>query len=265
MLCSDGLWSGVRDEQIARAQHESGSRPARKRCRARRAGRVAIPRPTRTIRRPRPSAGSAPESAGPARPAYASRRLTTLRPSGRAPDQLRPVRITRGFTRHAEGSVLVEFGDTRVLVHGDRRGRRARLPARQGRRLDHGRVRHAAARHAHAQRARGGTRQAGRPHAGDPAADRPLAARGRRPARARRAHRHARLRRAAGRWRHAHGVDHRRLRRARRCHVARSCARQLAHGEPAARPGRRRLGRHRAAASRCSTSTTPRTPRPRRT
>jgi ribonuclease PH len=30
-----------------------------------------------------------------------------LRPSGRAPDQLRPVRITRGFTRHAEGSVLV--------------------------------------------------------------------------------------------------------------------------------------------------------------
>jgi ribonuclease PH len=39
-----------------------------------------------------------------------------LRPSGRAPDQLRPVRITRGYTRHAEGSVLVEFGDTRVLV-----------------------------------------------------------------------------------------------------------------------------------------------------
>ena len=30
--------------------------------------------------------------------------------------ELRPVRITRGFTRHAEGSVLVEFGDTRVLV-----------------------------------------------------------------------------------------------------------------------------------------------------
>jgi ribonuclease PH len=29
---------------------------------------------------------------------------------------LRPIRITRGFTRHAEGSVLVEFGDTRVLV-----------------------------------------------------------------------------------------------------------------------------------------------------
>jgi ribonuclease PH len=38
-----------------------------------------------------------------------------MRPSGRAPDQLRPVRLTRSFTRHAEGSVLVEFGDTRVL------------------------------------------------------------------------------------------------------------------------------------------------------
>lgn len=38
-----------------------------------------------------------------------------VRPSGRLPDQLRAVRFTRGFTRHAEGSVLVEFGDTRVL------------------------------------------------------------------------------------------------------------------------------------------------------
>ena len=37
------------------------------------------------------------------------------RPNGRAADQLRPVRITRGFTIHAEGSVLVEFGSTRVL------------------------------------------------------------------------------------------------------------------------------------------------------
>ena len=37
------------------------------------------------------------------------------RPSGRAPAELRPIRITRGFTRHAEGSVLIEFGETRVL------------------------------------------------------------------------------------------------------------------------------------------------------
>jgi ribonuclease PH len=38
-----------------------------------------------------------------------------MRPSGRKPDELRAVRITRGYTRHAEGSVLIEFGDTRVL------------------------------------------------------------------------------------------------------------------------------------------------------
>jgi len=38
-----------------------------------------------------------------------------MRPSGRSPDALRPITLTRGFTRHAEGSVLVEFGETRVL------------------------------------------------------------------------------------------------------------------------------------------------------
>lgn len=37
------------------------------------------------------------------------------RPSGRRTDELRPVNFQRGFTRHAEGSVLVEFGHTRVL------------------------------------------------------------------------------------------------------------------------------------------------------
>jgi ribonuclease PH len=37
------------------------------------------------------------------------------RPSGRAADQLRPIEFQRNFTRHAEGSVLVSFGDTRVL------------------------------------------------------------------------------------------------------------------------------------------------------
>jgi ribonuclease PH len=37
------------------------------------------------------------------------------RPSGRAPDELRRVSFTRRFAKHAEGSVLVEFGDTQVL------------------------------------------------------------------------------------------------------------------------------------------------------
>jgi len=41
--------------------------------------------------------------------------MTPARPSGRAPNQLRPVTIQRDFTKHAEGSVLVSFGETRVL------------------------------------------------------------------------------------------------------------------------------------------------------
>ena len=38
-----------------------------------------------------------------------------MRPSQRLPEQLREIRITRNFTRHAEGSILIEMGDTRVL------------------------------------------------------------------------------------------------------------------------------------------------------
>lgn len=38
-----------------------------------------------------------------------------MRPSGRAVDQLRPLKITRHFTKHAEGSVLIECGDTKVI------------------------------------------------------------------------------------------------------------------------------------------------------
>ncbi len=38
-----------------------------------------------------------------------------MRPSNRAPDQMRPVTITRNYTMHAEGSVLIEFGNTKVL------------------------------------------------------------------------------------------------------------------------------------------------------
>ena len=40
-----------------------------------------------------------------------------MRPSGRAPDELRSIRLTRKYTKHAEGSVLVEFGDTQVLCN----------------------------------------------------------------------------------------------------------------------------------------------------
>jgi len=40
-----------------------------------------------------------------------------MRPSGRAPDEMRAIKITRNYTKHAEGSVLVEFGDTKVLCN----------------------------------------------------------------------------------------------------------------------------------------------------
>ena len=41
--------------------------------------------------------------------------IPIIRPSGRAADALRTVRLTRNYTKHAEGSVLVEFGDTKVI------------------------------------------------------------------------------------------------------------------------------------------------------
>ena len=40
-----------------------------------------------------------------------------MRPSGRSPEQLRDIHFTRNYTKHAEGSVLVEFGDTKVLCN----------------------------------------------------------------------------------------------------------------------------------------------------
>ena len=38
-----------------------------------------------------------------------------MRPSGRAPDEMRAIFIETAFTKHAEGSVLIGFGDTQVL------------------------------------------------------------------------------------------------------------------------------------------------------
>jgi len=41
--------------------------------------------------------------------------ISIMRPAGRSANQVRPVTLTRNYTKHAEGSVLVEFGDTKVL------------------------------------------------------------------------------------------------------------------------------------------------------
>lgn len=40
-----------------------------------------------------------------------------MRPSGRAQDEMRPVKLTRAYTKHAEGSVLIEFGDTKIICN----------------------------------------------------------------------------------------------------------------------------------------------------
>ena len=88
-----------------------------------------------------------------------------MRPSGRKPDQLRAVSFERGFTKHAEGSCLVRFGDTHVLCTASLE---ERVPpwlkgGRQG--LGHRRIRHAAARHAasaHGARPRPASSPAGR-------------------------------------------------------------------------------------------------------
>lgn len=40
-----------------------------------------------------------------------------MRPSGRTAEQIRPIKITRHYTKHAEGSILIEFGDTKVLCN----------------------------------------------------------------------------------------------------------------------------------------------------
>ncbi len=167
-----------------------------------------------------------------------------MRASGRAADQLRPVRFTRRYTSHAEGSVLAEFGATRVLCtasvengvpHFLRNSGRGWLTAEYGMlpRATHTRT-----------RPRGGERPAGRAHAGNPAPDRQVAARLHRSRRHRRTHHHDRLRRAAGRRRHAHGRDHRRLRGARGCRGHADGPRP-ARAQSPARPDRGRLGRHR--------------------
>ena len=48
---------------------------------------------------------------------------TFERSAGRAADALRPLTIQRGFTKHAEGSVLIAFGDTQVLCTASEIGR----------------------------------------------------------------------------------------------------------------------------------------------
>ena len=71
----------------------------------------AGPEPSGVLSAPSPSPGPACRLT----PSRARRRGCTNGRAAAAPDDLRPVRMTRHYTRHAEGSVLVEFGETRVI------------------------------------------------------------------------------------------------------------------------------------------------------
>ena len=183
-----------------------------------------------------------------------------MRTDNRLPDQMRPVEITTGYLMTAEGSALIAVGNTRVLcaasvedsvppfLRGSGKGwvtaEYSMLPRatakRTPREVDQG--------------------PALGPHARNPAADRPLAARGGGHGAAGRAHRDARLRRAAGRWRHAHGFHHGRLRGAGAGAPAmRQVRDDQAHA--AARLRGRHQRRHRRRRCRCSICATKRTRR----
>ena len=138
-LCTDGIWANLRDTDIA-GFFRDDSQELRAWLEAlgpsRRAGVRAVQRQSHCRR---------------AALARVTSTSMKARPSGRAPDELRPVRITRRFTRHAEGSVLDRVRRHARAVHGARRGWRALVSAQHRPRLGHGRVRHAAALDSHAQ------------------------------------------------------------------------------------------------------------------
>ena len=182
-------------------------------------------------------------------------RRTALRTRRARTEDLRPIKITPDFITTAEGSVLIEAGQTRVIatatvddgvpsfLKGSGKGwvtsEYGMLPRATDQRT--------------AARIR--ARQAIRPHAGNPAADRALVARRDRSESARRAHRMDRLRRDSGRWRHAHGFDHRRVCGAG-AGVRAACRGGNSARRSAERFGRRDQRRDRERSSCCSISTT---------
>ena len=183
-------------------------------------------------------------------------RPATVRADGRGPNDLRPISFELGVQKWAEGSCRVRFGDTEVLCAAtivDRVPPHLRGKGTGWVTAEYSMLPRATAERTDRESVKG--RIGGRTHEIQRLIGRSL--------RgvvdlvpARRADDHRRLRRPPGRRRHAHRLDHRRVRRAgRRAHHVR-------HGAAPARQGRGRLGRDRRTASRCSTSTTPRTRTP---
>ena len=94
---------------------------------------------------------------------------TWSRPSGRKADELRPIKITRHYTKYAEGSVLIEVGGTKVICTASVE---EKVP---GWLKDQGKgwvtAEYAASRYRHSHGPRSRQRKAKRPHTGNPALD----------------------------------------------------------------------------------------------
>ena len=183
-----------------------------------------------------------------------------MRPDGRAHDELRPFGFERDFTAYAHGSVLVTFGDTKVLCTAMLDEDVPRWMRNSGKgwvTAEYSMLPGLVAR-ADPPRDQGPEGS----HPGDPAADRSGAALGGRHEGARRAPDPDRLRRAAGRRRHPHRVDHRRLPGAARLPDPDGAGGAARRGAAARRAGGD-LGRRRRTARPAWTCPTSRT-RPRR-
>ena len=100
-----------------------------------------------------------------------------MRPSGRQADELRHISITRNYTCHAEGSVLIACGNTRVLCTASVESRVPTFPAWKWRRLGDSGVWHAAEVYRLKDAAGSFIGQAGWTYDGNSAADRPVFAR----------------------------------------------------------------------------------------
>ena len=132
-----------------------------------------------------------------------------MRPSGRKPDQLRAVSFERGFTKHAEGSCLVRFGDTHVLCTASLEERVPPWLKGAGKgwvTAEYGMLPRATGERTRREASAG--KQSGRTQEIQRLVGRSLALGGRSRG-AGRTPDHARLRRAAGRWRHPHRRHHR--------------------------------------------------------
>jgi ribonuclease PH len=97
-----------------------------------------------------------------------------MRPSGRAPDEMRAIEIVTNFTKHAEGSVLVCFGDTKVLVTASVEERVPPFLRGKGEGWVTAGIFDAAPRHPHPRQPRSRQGQAVGPHAGNSAPYRPF-------------------------------------------------------------------------------------------